>query len=63
MATMHPKTYAGGVWAEEQVFNALRDLPDPWHVVADVYFPIPRDADPALDGQIDFVLLHPELGG
>jgi len=63
MATMHPKKYAGGVWAEEQVFNALRELPDPWHVVADVYFPIPRDADPALDGQVDFVLLHPELGG
>lgn len=63
MAVMHPNQYPGEEWGEEQVYNALRILPDDWHVIADVYFPVPRDADPTLDGQVDLVLIHPRFGG
>lgn len=62
MAHMHPTQYNGGVWAEAQVFNALERLPDSWHVVSDAFVSIPRRSAPTLDGQIDFVLLHPAVG-
>ena len=66
MALMHPRTLlADDVKspAEVKVFGLLRDqLDDDWHVFHSVSW-VRRDRDEgALDGEIDFVLAHPEKG-
>lgn len=62
MAVMYPKQYPGEIWAEAQVFEALAKLPDDWHVISDVFFPVQRKNAPTLDGQVDFVLVHRKWG-
>lgn len=62
MAHMHPQRYPGSVWAESVVFEALEHLSNEWHVVADAFFPVERRHQATLDGQVDFILLHPEHG-
>jgi hypothetical protein len=61
VARMMPDPFPGGEWGEERVYDALRDLPDEWTVVYDVAFVVGRAAT-SLDGQVDFVLLHPTYG-
>src|SRR3954453_20387258 len=66
MATMYPRTLGrqdGALASERKVFEALRDgLSDDWHVFHQVAW-IHRDpAEGADDGEIDFVLAHPEEG-
>jgi hypothetical protein len=58
---MIPDPFLGGEWGEEQVYDALRGLPDEWTVVYDVAFVMGR-ANASLDGQVDFVLIHPTYG-
>jgi hypothetical protein len=66
MALMHPRTLLADdvkSRAEVNVFGRLRDqLDDDWHVFHSVSW-VRRDRDEgALDGEIDFVLAHPEKG-
>lgn len=66
MATMYPRTLrpgGGHTQSEEKVFNTLRDnLSDEWHAFFSVGW-VDRDpAEGADDGEIDFVLGHPEHG-
>ena len=66
MARMYPRTLledevesAG----EKRVFEALRDgLPDDWEVFHSVSWMMRDPAEGANDGEIDFVLCHPEQG-
>jgi hypothetical protein len=58
---MVPDPFPGGEWGEEQVYDALRTLPDQWTVVYDVAFMVQRSST-SLDGQADFVLVHPAHG-
>ena len=62
MAHLHPQRYPGSVWAESVVFEALEHLSNEWHVVADAFFPVERRHQATLDGQVDFILLHPDHG-
>lgn len=55
MARMVPDPFPGCEWGEEQVYHALRTLPDQWTVVYDVAFMVQRSST-SLDGQADFVL-------
>jgi hypothetical protein len=64
MARMYPRTLledevkSGG---ERRVFAALRDgLPDEWEAYHSVSWMIRDPAEGARDGEIDFVLCHPE---
>ena len=46
-----------------KVFNALRDgLSDEWEAFHSVSWVDPRPAEGSTDGEIDFVLCHPEQG-
>jgi hypothetical protein len=58
---MIPDPFPGGEWGEEQFYEALRTLPDQWTVVYDVAFVVGRRST-SLDGQADFVLVHPAVG-
>ena len=62
MARMYPDQFMDGPWSEERVFEALRALPDSWHVIHDVAFPVESGSDPLEDGQADLVLMHPDKG-
>src|SRR5262249_55031294 len=50
--------------AERKVFRALHDgLSDGWTVLQSVSWLQRRPGDAASDGEADFVLVHPALGG
>jgi hypothetical protein len=66
MATMFPRTLNpddGITKSEVQVFDALEaGLPDEWHVFHSVGWMARDHAEGAQDGEIDFVLGHPDEG-
>jgi len=66
MAEMFPRElFAADVKSngERKVFEALRDhLPDPWQAFHSVSWVARDHASGAIDGEIDFVLCHPEKG-
>src|SRR3954451_15517001 len=64
MARMYPRTLlddevkSGG---EKRVFSALRDgLPDEWEAYHSVSWMMRDPGKGAIDGEIDFVLCHPD---
>jgi hypothetical protein len=66
MARMYPRTLLAPEVeskAERRVFDRLRDgLDDDWEAYHSVSWMIRDPADGAGDGEIDFVLCHPERG-
>src|SRR5262245_44089946 len=65
MATMCPDVpiVAAPESAEARLYLALRELPDDYRIYHSVtYYLSPRDGDRLREGEIDFLVLHPELG-
>lgn len=66
MARMHPPDVDGDEpesGAERAVFDAIRDrLPEPWEAFHGTGFTERDHATGTRDGEIDFVLAHPEVG-
>ena len=65
MATMCPDVpvTAAPESAEARLYLSLRDLPDEYRIYHSVsYYLTPRAGEPLREGEIDFLILHPELG-
>ena len=65
MATMCPDVpvSAAPESAEARLYLALRDLPDDYRIYHSVsYYLSPKAGEPLREGEIDFLILHPELG-
>lgn len=64
MARMYPKQLpAGTERSEVAVYDALSELADDWFVIHDLQFLVPgTPTRPAINGQIDFVLLNQRQG-
>lgn len=65
MATMIPAIPASGLppGAERKVYEALQRLPDAFRVYHSLsYYVMPSGGHPLREGEIDFLILHPELG-
>lgn len=66
MAVMYPRELLAGEVksrGEEKVFAALRDgLPDDWEAFHSASWIATTGGAEALDGEIDFVLCHPNRG-
>lgn len=63
MAIYHPSTAPADIPnSERKVWQSLEPLDNDWHVLHSVAWIGPRERGRPSDGEIDFVLLHPEVG-